>query len=75
MVVMVLKVAVLLTEIFYSSKWHLENKGDQEFKYTEFTLGSTLGTCTLSPSLTPPKFTEIVNLECHRMHFEASNQW
>ena len=49
--------------------------GDQEFKYTEFTLGSTLGTCTLSPSLTPPKFTEIVNLECHRMDFEASNQW
>ena len=52
-----------------------EKKGDQEFKYTEFSLGSTLGTCTLSPSLTPPKFTKIVNLECHRMDFEASNQW
>ena len=63
------------TKIFYSSKRHHENKGDQEFKYTEFRLGWTLGSCTLPPSLTPPKLTEVVNLECHRMVFEASNQW
>ena len=63
------------TEIFYSSKRHHENKGDQEFKYTEFRLGWTLGSCTLSPSLTPPKLTEVANLECHRMDLEASNQW
>ena len=50
------------TEIFYSRKRHHENKGDQEFKYTEFILGWTLGTYTLCPSLTPPKFTEIMNL-------------
>ena len=63
------------TEIFYSSKRHHENKGDQEFKYTEFTLNLTLGTCGQSLSLTRPKFTDIENLECHRMEFEASNQW
>ena len=46
------------TEIFYSSKRLHENKGDQEFKYTESTLGWTLGTC-IARSL-------------HRLHLQNS---
>ena len=64
------------TEIFDSRIcFFMKKKGDQEFKYTEFTLKLTLGTCRQSLSLTRPKFTDIENLECQRMNFKASNQW
>ena len=60
------------TEIFDNSKRHYTHS----VRIMRLPLVcSTLVVCTLSPSLTPPKFTEIVNLECHRMDFEASNQW
>ena len=64
------------TEIFGSRIcFFMKKRVTKNLKNTEFTLGSTLGTCTLSPSLTPPKLTEVANLECHRMDLEASNQW